>query len=221
MSYWDAIQYKGMLCDKGFAVGVRVKVVKNSRYSHKKHDLIGKFGTVKSLNGALIAVELDNISNPMSGYGWYYLKPHELLIVDDVNIKEENNMANITNYLNAVKIKFIGDDRPCSYIYANFDHNVQVNDLCVVKPAHHDFALARIVEVIDKNDLETPREVVARVDMMEYDYRVGTRAKAAELKTKMQERAKQLQDIALYQMLAKDDPAMLELLNEYQALPKI
>jgi tRNA A37 N6-isopentenylltransferase MiaA len=47
------------------------------------------------------------------------------------------------------------------------------------------------------------------------------RAKAVELKAKMEARAKQLQDIALYQMLAKDDPDMAELLKEYQDIPKV
>ena len=83
--------------------------------------------------------------------------------------------------------------------------------------------VATVVEIIDKADVnvDIDREVVAKVDMRPYDYRVATRAKAAELKTKMQERAKKLQDIALYQMLAKDDADMLALLQEYQALPEM
>lgn len=47
------------------------------------------------------------------------------------------------------------------------------------------------------------------------------RNKAAELKAKMEARAKQLQDIALYKMLAENDPDMAELLNEYQAIPMV
>jgi hypothetical protein len=57
--------------------------------------------------------------------------------------------------------------------------------------------------------------------MTAFDYRVSVRKQAAELKAKMQERAKQLQDIALYQMLAKEDSEMMELLGQFQSLPKI
>lgn len=69
-----------------------------------------------------------------------------------------------------------------------------------------------------KNDVALEREIVSIVDTAEYDARVAQRKLAADLKAKMQERAKKLQDVALYQMLAKDDPEMAALLSEYQNL---
>lgn len=205
----------------GFSTGMHVKVIKQGCYH--KYKLVGVIGVVDSSYGyGKVAVKFDEIRNHSSCRGVFYIPASDLEIVDDIcTIKEENTMHNITNYLNAVKIKFINDQFTCKYIYANFETDLKVGDLCVVKPAHHDLALARVIEVIDQNDFETPREVVAKVHTDFYDERVANRAKAAEIKAKMQERAKQLQDIALYQMLAKDDPAMLDLLNEYQALPKM
>ena len=206
----------------GFKSGVRVEIV--SHYKYKNLDLIGKTGTVMCGYGSEVRVDVDGVQNHMAGSGHFYFKPHELKkittneILDDV--KENENMPNITNYFNAVKIKFLDDTKPCHYIYANFEADLKEGDLCVVKPAHHDLTLARVMEVINDNSFETPREVVAKVYTDFYDERVKARAKTAELKAKMQERAKQLQDIALYQMLAKDDPAMQELLNEYQNLPQ-
>jgi hypothetical protein len=134
---------------------------------------------------------------------------------------EENNMHTVTNYLNIAKVKFVDGNNERTYDYANYDVFLKAGDLCVVKTANHGLGLARVVEIIDRNDIETQREIVSIVNTEDYDLRVATRAKAAELKTKMQERAKQLQDIDLYQMLAKDDPAMMELLIEYQTLPNM
>ena len=206
----------------GFISGMRVQVIKQHKYL--KTNLIGKLGTVKYGYGNEVTVELDGMRNAYSGPGHFYFKPSELEIVDEcINTMEENNnMSTITNYYNAVKIQYIDNTAPSSYIYANFESNAKVGDLCVIKSAHHGFGLAKIIEVIDRNDFEvSSREVVTVVDMRYYDERVKNRAKAAELMCKMKERAKKLQDIALYQMLAKDDPEMMTLLEEYQALPMI
>ena len=203
-------------------IGDRVMVFKCDSY--KRKNLAGTYGVVKDVldyDGGKFAVELDGMRNPLSSKGYHYFKPHELVIINDFksHVKENETMPNITNYFNAVKIQFIGDTMPCKYIYANFEPDLKEGDLCVVMPAHHGLALARVTEVINDNSFETPREIVARVETGFYDERVKAREKAAELKAKMQERAKKLQDIALYQMLAKDDSEMMDLLNAYQSLP--
>lgn len=208
-------------CKHGFKSGTCIEIVRQRKYKNIK--LIGKIGTVQSECGAEVAIHIEGMYNSYSSTGWYYFKPSDIKPISEPieDITEEKRMTNITNYLNAVKIQFIDDTKPCTYIYANFEADLKVGDLCVVKPAHHPLALAKIVEVIERNDCETTREIVAKVHTDFYDERVANRSKAAELKAKMRERAKQLQDIALYQMLAKDDPDMMDLLNEYQALPKM
>lgn len=207
-----------------FQIGTRVKVINCGVYS-KRH-VVGKYGIVDSktsYGGGKLAVRLDGMRNNHSSRGWFYFKPSELEFVDDCNIDnlEEENMQNITNYLNIAKVQFVDGNNTNTYDYANFEVYLSKGDLCVVKSAHHGLGIARVVEIVERNDIETQREVVAKVDTYDYDRRVENRAKAAELKAKMKERAKQLQDIALYQMLAKDDPDMLKLLEEYQALPNM
>jgi hypothetical protein len=173
-----------------------------------------------------IKVELDTVRNPGVKHGCFYFQPYELEVVNETNddILEENTMNNnnkndITNYLNTVKVKFVDDNKFSSNKYANFDSTIATGDMVVLNTPYAGLELATVVEIIDSNDVGCTGEVVAKVDTTAYDARVANRAKAAELKAKMKERAKQLQDIALYQMLAKDDPAMLELLSEYQAIP--
>ena len=205
-----------------FKAGSRVEVVRCASY--KKYNLKGNLGTVvRNQYGQYgkIVVDLDTESNPRASMGYFYFKPHELSLVSDNNndILEENNMQNVVNYLNIAKIKYLDSNKVSEYSYANFDTSLTVGDLCVVASLNHGLGLARVTEIINQNDIQTPREIVAKVDMQAYDFRVAARKDAAELKVKMQERAKKLQDIALYQMLAKDDPEMQELLNRYQNLP--
>lgn len=204
-----------------YQTGVKVKIIHQRKY--KAEDLIGKTGIIQTAYGTQIKVKVNGMYNLRSAGGYFYFTPSELEIIDEEfdNIMEENNMHNITNYLNIAKVKFVDGNNACTYDYANFEGSLKAGDLCVVKTAHHGFGLARVVEIIDRNDIETCREIVSIVNTEAYDGRVETRARSAELKAKMEERAKQLQDIALYQMLAKDDPAMMELLMEYQELPKV
>lgn len=212
-----------MYYDSCFGVGARVKVVRQRKYPGE--NLRGLIGTVRTDSGTNVSVVLDTVKNPRSSYGCYYFKASELEIIDEPNNKnvEENidmsNAPKITNYFNAVKIQYLDNTAPSSYIYANFIADIKVGDMCVIKSAHHGFGLATVVEVIDRNDFEIlSREVVTIVDTRDYDERVATRKKATELLTTMQERAKKLQDIALYQMLAENDPEMAELLKEYKGL---
>ena len=204
----------------GYEAGMRVEITRQHKY--KKTKLVGKVGTVMSGYGNEVLIDIDGMCNQYSSTGYYYFKPSEINLISEPieDIMEEKNMPNITNYFNAVKIQYVDNPNPSKYIYANFEPDLKVGDLVVIQSANHGLGLAKVVEVIDKNDFETSREVVAKVDTYFYDERVAMRKKSSELKAKMQERAKQLQDIALYQMLAKDDPDMMALLDEYQALPR-
>lgn len=206
-----------------FKSGSQVRVRRCRSYS--RHDYTGEFGTVvRNAYGfyGKILVELDGVTNPHSATGCFYFKPNELEIMykRDDDILEENNMQTITNYYNIAKIQYLDNATVSRHHYANFDPFLKEGDLCVVKSAHHGLGLAKVVEVIvvDPRDNQVTREIVAKVDTQDYDNREAVRKEAAELKVKMQERAKKLQDVMLYQMLAKEDPEMQSMLDRYQDL---
>lgn len=201
------------------ALGARVKITSAGK-KYQRFNLLGKIGIVRSNYGTNLAVEFDDLKNPASGPGYFYLSEYRLTIVDDddYNDLEDNKMINITGYQNAIKIKFIGESHACGHVYASFESDLKVGDLVVVKPAHHSINLARVEEILDGTSYETMREVVSKVDTEAYNQRVKIRNQAAELKAQMEARAKKLQDIALYQMLAENDSEMKELVAQYQAL---
>ena len=205
-----------------FTTGDRVMCVRNQT-KYWNFNIADQVGTVKSSYGDFqVPVLFDNARNPRSGKGYFYIPTTDLEFVNDCdNVMEENDMEKITNYYNIVRVQYLDNNTPSKHIYANFDMSIEVGDMCVIKSMHHGLGLAKVVEIIVDNTLEPTREVVAKVFTCDYDERVRVRKQAAELKDKMRERAKQLQDIALFQMLAKDDPDMMELLNQYQSLSKM
>lgn len=209
-------------------IGRRVRVARPGNYVGQ---IVGQTGTVKAVVDTCdpnrIAVDLDFVVNNHSKYGYFYFAASDLEYTYEENNKTataeekgENEMNKLTNYLNVAVVQFLNDDVAFRTIEcANYDPCIEVGALCVVQTASHGMGLAEVVEIKDHPEKELRREIVTGVDTRYYDERVKQREKAAELKTKMQERAKKLQDIALYQMLAKDDPEMAQLLEEFQGLP--
>lgn len=203
-------------------IGKRVRVKWCDKY--KRYSIKGRCGTIRAVY-SYIAVEIDGLHNDSSATGDFYFYKKHLEIIEDEN-KEETTMAtitnHITNYLNTAKIHFLNDTNANrTYDYANYIPDLYGGDLCVVMSAQHGMGVAKVVEIVYENDIPLSREIVCRIDPTDYDRRVETRKKAAELKQKMQERAKKLQDVALYQMLAKDDPEMAQLLAEFTNLGSV
>lgn len=115
----------------------------------------------------------------------------------------------------------LNEDTRGQYEFACFDPAIKIGDAVLVKSAHHGFGLAVIISARPKtheDDTKVSREVISHVDMESYSARVNNRHKAAELKEQMERRAKELQDIVLYETLAANDAKMLELLTEFKDL---
>lgn len=205
-------------------VGLRVRVIGPGHY-RGRHE--GEHGTIRAVwPQENIAVELDFSSNKNSNRGYFYFHISELEIINTKNKKSataadegENKMQKMSNYLNVAEVQFLNENTAFkTYEYANYETNLSVGDLVVVMSAHHGMGLAEVVEIKETTDTDLYREIVSRVDTFDFDNRVAQRKMAAELKAKMQERAKQLQDIVLYQTLAKEDPEMAKMLQDYMAL---
>ena len=193
----------------GLSIGDRVVVPNRGNY---KSISVGDMGTVRNIYSNSIRVAIDDKVNPASQYGQFYFEPKQL---DIINEKETIIMTG--NYRIA-EVQFLeGTNANHKYSYACYDLSIVEGDICVVKTAHHGLSIAKVVGFID-SDEELTREIVCRADFTDYNKRVEARKRMAELKDLMNTRAKQLQDVALFKMLAKDDPDMAGMLKEYEQL---
>lgn len=190
-------------------VGDRVRV-KRSKYKEIGPDLMG---TVRSMYLDSIAVEIDCFTNQRSEYGWYYFTRKQLEQVTSGGTKHMEG-----NYRIAIVHFIDGSNTNVAYQYACYDDDIKEGDICVVKSAHHGFGIAKIHALEPKNDTVITREIVCKADFTAYNSRENARKRREELKKKMAARAAQLQEVALYAMLAKEDADMSELLKEYEGL---
>lgn len=194
---------------KAFSIGDRVKVVNRGNY--RRID-VGDIGTVRNIYSNSIRVAIDDKVNTASQYGQFYFEPKQLEFID-----EKETIIMTGNY-RVAEVQFLeGSNTNQKYNYACYDLSVVEGDICVVKTAHHGFSIAKVTGFIT-SDEELTREIVCKADFTDYNTRVEARKRIAELKDLMNTRAKQLQDVALFKMLAKEDADMAAMINEYDKL---
>ena len=191
-----------------FSIGDRVKVLTDNY----KDRTVGLVGTVRSVYDGSIAVNLDGLTNTRSSYGCYYYKAKQLeFLKGEMNIMDGIYRVALVNFLE-------GSNRTTDYEYACYDDDIIEGDTCVVKTAHHGFALAKVRTFAEANSKPVTREIVCKADFTAYDERVQRRERSAQIMSEMKKRAAAAQEMLIYKTLAAQDPVMADLLNELEAL---
>lgn len=210
-------------------IGQGVRILNPGNYANTYGDkLIGQVGTIlrvtKGSAPAHYGVEVPGFRNTASAIGVFWFRADDLEIVSGAaecfKTEETENLKgeNIMNYSDCVNFVTVEGRGFHTKIYANYDETVKTGDLVVIEEQGKK-VLTYVDDILAKNVPEhVDGEVVARVDMKPYEDRVQKRVKLREVKKKMEARAKKLQDIAVYKLLAKEDPEMAALLGELESL---
>jgi len=139
-----------------------------------------------------------------------------------VNKNAKNKGDNImTGNFKVARVNFLnGVNTTKEYTFALFDENVSIGDIVVCDTAYG-FNLGRVVSINNKNETNSnkvTKEIVCRVDMSNFQQRKENRERIAKLKNMMEQRIKELQDITLFEMMAKKDDKLKGMLDEYKVL---
>lgn len=195
-----------------FENGDTVKVVSCSKYKDK---YIGVIGTVEKTGFSSIGVRLKEYTNKSSRYGLFWFNEDELTRMKTKR-KEEYFMDK--NY-HPVIINFIsGSNTDVPYTYAAYE-NYAEGDYVVVHTGHHGMTVAKVKAMGTEDDkVEYGREIICKIDMTAYNDRKARAKRKAELKSKMEAKVKELQETAIFEMLAKEDTGLAEMLKEFKEL---
>ena len=195
-----------------FENGDMVKVVSCSKYKDK---YIGAIGTVEKTGFSSIGVRLKEYTNKNSGYGLFWFDKDELTRMKTKH-KEEYFMDK--NY-NPIIINFIsGSNTDVPYTYAAYE-DYNEDDYVVVHTGHHGMAIAKVKAMGTEDDkVEYGHEIICKIDMTAYNDRKARAKRKAELKGKMEAKVKELQETAIFEMLAKEDAGLAEMLKEFKEL---
>lgn len=99
------------------------------------------------------------------------------------------------------------------------DIDVQEGDLVVCETARG-YGVGKVVgeEVRESRRKIASAWIVSKIDLTAHKARLEKEKRMAEIKSKMLERKKSLDEDAMFRLLAKDDTAMADLLKEYDEL---
>lgn len=200
-----------------FNIGNYVKIINKMMpcpsYNGKYH---GCKGTITRISGNHIGVTIEGKVNEKSGYGVFWFNANELKNTKEYNNQEEQFMD--TNYKPIIVNLIEGSNTNTPYTYAAYEDYAE-GDYVVVHTGHHGMTLAKVKALGSNNDkVEYGREIICKVEMDSYNKRKERAKRKAELKGRMEERVKKLREITLYEMMAKEDPELADMLKEFKEL---
>lgn len=199
--------------------GKRVMITCANRKS-KYYETLYAIGSIKNTsNGTEFGILLDNFSNESSAKGLFWFRYDEFEFLKEES--EENNMSKLTGFKAVAVVK-----QGCSvYHFAIFDDGMkyQAGDKVAVSGASKDYLLT-IDEVITPEEAaqkysgNITAEVIDIVNMYNYEERVNKRKAAEDLKKSMDKAIKEMQEVDKYEMYAKQNPALKDMLDQYKKL---
>ena len=194
-----------------FKIGDRVQVIREGLQTY------GFTGKVHATSywGDIVEVYLDQLNKI------YNYNSKSLMFENEQNniTKGDNNML-IGNY-NVAMVKFLqGTNTAKGYAFALFDDEVKVDD-CVLCDTANGYGVAKIIEIIPKSEYEgtkVTKEIICKVDFTEFENRKENRTKALKLKSEMDKKIKEMQELAVFEMMAEKNPELKEMLEMYKGL---
>lgn len=214
----------------GMKVIINEKILRRS--SPKYKNLFNAIGVIRAVYDDKFGVDIRDIFNNDSQYGYFYLREDEFYLQSD--FKKENNMnTNMNTYdSNAYKgrfrialIQFL-DGSKYEVHYRVYDDGFEYKegDLVVVKPAHHNITIARIKFLYDYDNIlnhDENREVVCPIDISKYQERDKKAKEISKLRREMDKKVKELQGVALYELMAQHSPELRDMLAQFKELTGI
>lgn len=207
-----------------FQKGDAVQVVKRGLWS------TGHTGVVDMVKHDSVSVIMDFNNNTLT------FNPSSLKVVTPTvsnnNAHKNNNKGDhimlMGNY-NVARVRFVeGTNTAKSYYYALYDNEILVGDYVVIKSANHGMGIAKVHEIYCddyitqemRNSCNAGREIIAKFDMSAYETRKNNREQAKKLKVEMEKKIQEVQELALFELMAEKSPELKEMLTKYKELMK-
>lgn len=195
---------------KKFKSGDRIIVIAEHIQSYEQIGTINYYSSSTSCK-----IRFDN---------WNGLGRKELVIKEIYLERYEDNMAAVKGNYKVAMVKFLeGVNTTKDYAFALFDDTIKKDD-CVLVDTTRGFSVGKVSEVksqVDYDGVTVTKEVVCKVDFADFEKRKENRKKKDALKKRMDSMIKDNQEVVLYEMLAKTNPDMAEMLKEYKELSNV
>lgn len=122
------------------------------------------------------------------------------------------------NHYLIARVTFVkGFNTSKEYAFRLYDTNIRVGDYVLTDSAN-DFVVAKVVNIISPNNyfgVAATKDIICKVDFSAWNRRKENAAAINKLVTAMDKRVKENRNLSLYRELAKSDPELQNLINQY------
>lgn len=109
------------------------------------------------------------------------------------------------------KVQFNSNTYGKDYVFKNDIEDLEVGDQVVVD-TRYGYSVATVIEFMEQSNIGS-KYLVQKIDISAHKVRLEKERKLKEIKAKMDARRKKLEEIEIYEMLAKQDEEMAGLLK--------
>jgi hypothetical protein len=144
-----------------------------------------------------------------------------LYSLNDKNITEKECDNMIKGNYEVAMVKFLqGMNTAQEYAFALYDDDMLIDDLvlCDTVNGYRVAKISKIMPQREYNGVPVTKEIICKVDFTNFETRKKNRVKAEQLRTEMDKKLKDLQEIALYELMAEKSPELKEMLETYKSL---
>lgn len=212
----------------------RVKVTYTNKRKYKKEDIVGRYGQVIKTTGNSIAVQIDGMYNAASSNGLYWFRRSELDIIRDES--EDNKMIGFSK---VAIVNLVDDYNKKDYGFALYDEDI--NEI-VKYDANHPLYLIvnargkdnrvlgilKEIKTVEEYGKGVTAQVVGVVNMNAYNARIDEENRQKEIakqkasiEKELKSEIEKMNNIALYEKMAKEhpeNPRLAELVNALKEL---
>lgn len=209
---------------------------------------VGDIGTIIAIGWTWevqYQVRLITKSNPYSNKGFYYFDKEDIEKMPDdipsmypISINMHNEVKKLLNArygkgaimknkqllkgYKKVAVRFRNETGYKDVWYAMYDDIANLDDSVLCMTGHHGEVIGTIVAIEpfenDDVNVEYGREIICKIDYSAYYDRQKKLERIAKLKTTMAKKKAELDELAVYELLAKQSPEMATLLSELKEL---
>lgn len=155
-----------------------------------------------------------------SGFKRTYNKNSLKLYNEENNITNKGDNEMITGNYRVAMVKFVqGTNTTKEYAFASFEDYIKVDDYVLCDTAYG-YSVGKVVDIVNKDEYEgdVTKEIICFVDFTDFEQRKKNREEAKKLKSEMDKKMKEMQELALYEMMAEKSPELKEMLEQYKGL---
>lgn len=212
----------------------RVKVIYTSKRQYRKENIVGRYGQVVKTTSDSIAVQIDGMYNTASSNGLYWFSRSELNIMRDES--EDNKM---TGFSKVAIVNLVDDYNQKDYGFALYDEDINEivkydtnNPLYLIVNArgkdNRVLGILKEIKTVEDYGKGVTAQVVGVVNMNAYNARIDEENRLKEIakqkasiEKELKSEIEKMNNIALYEKMAKEhpeNPRLAELVNALKEL---